>query len=350
MKSGLSILARTLLFVYGSATLLAVLFFGLLNKDQAAVYEMAGQQTDSSTIAGIRAMYRLDEPMPMQVAGYLNDLSPISLYKNEVPQVPHLGFSVGTVQLVLKQPWFGRSYQSNRAVHHYIWEAIPQTVILALSSLFFAAVGGIGLGVLSHRFKVGWLERLLLTLASTGMALPSFFSAVLISWLLGYVWHSYTGLYPWGNLYEIDDWTGASRLVWSNVLLPTLTLAVRPLAVLMQMTKNSLEEAQHLPHVRTATAKGLSKQGVLFKHVLRNALGPVWTSLSGWLGNLLAGAVFVEYIFGWKGLGQLLIQSLTGMDYPILMGCIVTIAALFSALQGLTDSVHQSLDPRLRRT
>lgn len=349
MRRGLQTLARSLLFVYGSATLLALLFFGLLNKDQAAVYEMAGQQTDSSTISSIRAMYRLDEPMPMQVLAYVNDLSPISVYKNEVPEVPQIGIRVAGMHVVLKQPWFGRSYQSNRAVHPYIWEALPQTLLLALSSLVLAAFGGIGLGLLSHRFRVPWLERVLLTLASAGMALPSFFSAVLISWLFGYVWHSYTGLYPWGNLYEIDDWTGASRLVLSNLLLPSFTLAVRPLAVLMQMTKNSLEEAQHLPHVRTATAKGLSKQGVLIKHVLRNALGPVWTSLSGWLGNLLAGAVFVEYIFGWKGLGQLLIQSLTGMDYPILMGCIVTIAAMFSALQGITDTVHQWLDPRLRR-
>jgi len=163
------------------------------------------------------------------------------------------------------------------------------------------------------------------------------------------VLHHITGLPPWGSLFYIDNLTGERHLALQHLILPTFTLGIRPLSVMLQMTKNTLLSNRELLFVRTAEAKGLPTKRVWFVHLLRASLGPVWTTFTGWFGSLLAGAVFVEYIFGWKGLGRALVLGIQTMDYPVVMGCIITTSALFALLNGLTDLGHEGLDPQRRK-
>lgn len=339
MKRFGSIVGRSLLYAFGSATLLSWLFFGLLNSRDQAVYELAGQQTDSATIAALKQELRLDLPVWKQVAWYLNDLSPIGLKSN-----PDAGLSLG-----FKWPSFGKSYQTGRAVSDIVASAFPATLILALASMLLAGFGGIALGYVAARHENQWWEKLLLTISTAGMALPSFFSAILIAWIFGFVLHHITGLPPWGSLFYIDNLSGERHLALQHLILPAFTLGIRPLSVMIQMTKNTLLSNRDLLFVRTAEAKGLPSKRVWIVHLLRASLGPVWTTFTGWFGSLLAGAVFVEYIFGWKGLGRALVLGIQTMDYPVVMGCIITTSALFALLNGLTDLGHEALDPQRRK-
>jgi peptide/nickel transport system permease protein len=180
------------------------------------------------------------------------------------------------------------------------------------------------------------------------MALPSFFAAILMSWLLGYVLHAYTGLPTWGSLYNIDEYTGEKYLALQNLILPALTLGIRPLSVIAQLTRNNLLEIKKMDYIRTASAKGLPAHVVLYKHTLINIANPLITAISGWLGGMLAGSVFIEYIFGWQGLGKTLVDGLQKLDYPVVMGAVITITSLFVLLNLLVDVLYAVVDPRVR--
>jgi peptide/nickel transport system permease protein len=121
------------------------------------------------------------------------------------------------------------------------------------------------------------------------------------------------------------------------------------LAVVMQMARSSFLETYSMDYIRTARAKGLGEWTIFYRHVLRNSMGPVVTTISGWLASLLAGAVFVEYIFGWKGLGKLTVDALTTSDLPVLMGAVLLVAITFMFLQNATDWIHRWIDPRIRK-
>ena len=154
------------------------------------------------------------------------------------------------------------------------------------------------------------VHRLIIFFTAIGISLPSFFSAMLFAWIFGFLLHDYTNLSVTGSLFEIDDYSGEKKLNLINLILPALKLSLRPLSIITQLTRNSLIEVLSMDYIRTATSKGLSKFKVLFKHALVNALNPVITSISGWFASLLARSVFVEYIFGWNGIGKELVNSL----------------------------------------
>ena len=169
-----------------------------------------------------------------------------------------------------------------------------------------------------------------------------------MAWLFGFVLHNYTGLNMTGSLYEVDDYGRGSFLQLKNLILPALTLGIRPLSVIIQLSRNSLLEVLSMDYVRTATAKGLSKFTVIFKHALRNALNPVVTAVSGWFASLLAGAVFVEYIFAWNGIGKEIVDALNKMDLPVVMGAVLFIASIFVIINILVDLIYGWLDPRIK--
>jgi peptide/nickel transport system permease protein len=350
-------IAYSILVLLGVVIVLTFLFFQFIGKDGKAVYEMTGQNTDQKTIDLIRKEYALDQPVGVQMLLYLNDLSPLSVH-SENPGSPTfrapgkyksiLLFSVSGREWVIKLPYFRRSYQTNREVGNIISDVLPTTVILALSSILLATVLGIFIGIICALYKNTWVDRFLLFLSTTGMALPSFFAAIVISWLLGYLLHRYTGLMPWGNLYSVNDFTGEKYLDIRNLVLPAFTLGIRPLAVIIQLTRNSLLDVLSKDYIRTARAKGLSPFRVLMKHTLRNTLNPLITAISGWMGGLLAGAVFVEYIFGWKGIGKEIVDGLQKLDYPVVMGCVITVAMLFVAINIVVDILYGWVDPRVR--
>ena len=226
--------------------------------------------------------------------------------------------------------------------------AFPQTALLAVVAMVFALVVGITLGVVSALYKDTWIDRLTLVLSTLGMSLPSFFAAILIAWFFAYVLADWTHLNMFGNLYTVDDYGCGEYIDLKNLILPALTLGIRPLATLTQLTKNSMLEALSQDYIRTARAKGLSRRRVVIRHALRNALNPVVTSASGWFASLLAGAVFVEYVFDWKGMGVVIVDGLEKYDFPIVMGTILFICLLLVTINILTDILYGILDPRVR--
>ena len=153
-----------------------------------------------------------------------------------------------------------------------------------------------------------------------------------------------------GNLTTVDDYGRGEYLDLKNLILPALTLGIRPLATLTQLAKNSMLEALSQDYIRTARAKGLPYRKVVANHALRNALNPIVTSASGWLAGLLAGAVFVEYVFDWKGMGIVIVDGLEQYDFPVVMGSILFVCVLLVLINIVTDILYGVLDPRVRLT
>jgi peptide/nickel transport system permease protein len=342
------------LIIFGVITLIFTIF-NALPGDPAQM--MMGQRSDEKSLQIIRKDLGLDRPLGVQYISYLNDLSPISFHSKDSASFFFFDkekyqsaatISLGNRLVAFKAPYLRRSYLTQKAVGETIAETLPNTFILAFLSMLCASVVGIGLGIVIALKKGTWVDKVSLALCSTGVSLPSFFAAVLIGWLFAYVLGDYTGLNLTGNLYEVDPYGNGVTLMLKNMMLPVLTLAIRPLSVVVQLTRNSLLEVFSQDYIRTAKAKGLSPRKVIFKHALKNSLNPVVGAISGWFASMMAGVVFVEYIFGWKGLGFVMVQALSGYDLPIVMGCVVTFSIIFVTVNLLTDICYGILDPRVR--
>lgn len=348
--------------LYGFLVLLGVVtlvffLFNILPGDPARM--MLGQRADAESIEIINRDLGRDKPLATQYLNYLNDLSPLSFHNNSNPEhyfyldpdkyTRHVTLlEIGSTSFVAKAPYLRRSYQSKRPVSEIIAAAFPQTAILALVAMAFAFVVGVGLGVLSALFKDSWIDKFSLIVSTLGMSLPSFFAAILIAWFFAYVLADITHLNMFGNLYTVDDYGCGEYLDLKNLILPAFTLGIRPLATLTQLTKNAMLEALSQDYVRTAKAKGLSYRKVVMGHALRNAMNPVVTSVSGWLASLFAGAVFVEYVFDWKGMGIVIVDGLEKYDFPVVMGTILFICLLLVLINIITDIIYGILDPRVR--
>lgn len=320
---------------------------------------MLDQNEDPAQLAAIRKNLGLDQPIMTQYFYYLNDLSPISLHSQNLADYTYFSenkhsgiklFSVGGYDLALKVPYLRESFQQQgKPVLQIIKETLPNTMLLALFAIIIAFFLGIVLGIVSALNKGGWIDKFLLVITSIGMSLPSFFSAILMAWFFAYVLSDWTQLNMTGSLYEVDDYGIGKHLTLKNLILPSLTLGIRPLAVITQLTRNSLLEVMNKDFIRTAFAKGLSKRQVIQRHALKNALNPVITAASGWFAGMLAGAVFVEFIFGWNGLGKEIVNALNTLDQPVIMGAVLVIAISFIIINILVDIIYGFLDPRVRK-
>ncbi|MCQ2300239.1 MAG: ABC transporter permease [Bacteroidales bacterium] len=345
-----------LLVIFGVVVLVFFLF-NILPGDPARM--MLGQRADEESIEIINRDLGRDKPVALQFLNYLNDLLPVSVHNHADEESyfflapdkyePYLKIcSIGDGTVVLKAPYLRRSYQSKRKVSEIISAAFPQTAILAVTAMGFALVVGILLGILSAVYKDSWIDKLALFLSTLGMSLPSFFAAILMAWFFAYILGEFTHLSMFGNLYTVDDYGTGEYLDLKNLILPALTLGIRPLATLITLTKNSMLEAMSQDYIRTARAKGMRYRRVLFHHALRNAMNPIVTSASGWLAGLMAGAVFVEYVFDWKGMGVVIVDGLEKYDFPVVMGSILFICVLLVVINILTDILYGILDPRVR--
>ena len=225
----------------------------------------------------------------------------------------------------------------------------PYTTLFrsAISAIGIALLLGVGLGVVSALKKDTFLDKAIQILSTIGMSIPSFFSAILFAWFFGFVLHKYTNLEMTGSLYELDDFGENVNIKWKNLILPALVLGIRPLAVVIQLMRNSLLEVFNQDYIRTARAKGLSEFQIIKKHAIKNALNPVVTAISGWFASMLAGAVFVEYIFGWNGLGKEIVNALNTLDLPVIMGSVLIIALLFIIINIFVDIIYAWLDPKV---
>jgi len=312
---------------------------------------IVGQTGDKKTLDNIRKDLHLDEPKWKQFLFYLNDVSPIAIHSQQDINKKELkGIFIGNGQkkLGVKIPYLGRSYQTKKSTMSVLTEALPGTIVLALTAMLFACVVGIVLGVLSAVYKNTWVDNTAIFSSIAGISAPSFFMAILIAYFFGIVLHNYTGLNLTGSLFEIDEVTGEKYLAIKNLVLPAFTLGIRPLAIITQLTRSSMLDTLSQDYIRTAYAKGLSKTAVIFKHALRNALNPVITAITGWFAELLAGAFFIEYIFGWKGIGKVTVDALEKLDYPVVMGAVLFSAIIFIAINMLADMLYRLIDPRIR--
>lgn len=347
-------LAYGLLVLWGVITVVFFVF-NILPGDPARM--MLGQRADQEAVDEIKRELGMDRNIGVQYAIYLNDVSPISIhhyhadattYFDEEKYQGRLLFQVVNYKIAIKQPYLRRSYQSQKEVADILVESLPETAVLALASILFATLVGVFLGILAALYANSIFDRLLLVIATLGMALPSFFVGVLTAWLFGFIWSDITGLSMTGSLYEIDDLGRGEYIQWSNLVLPALTLGVRPLSVVLQLSRNALLEVLSMDYIRTARSKGLTSRVIVLKHALRNALNPVLTAVSGMFASLMAGAVFVEIIFSWKGIGWEIVNALEKYDLPIVMGAVLIIAVIFVSINIIVDLLYGVLDPRVR--
>lgn len=344
-----------LLVIFG-VVCVVFLLFNVLPGDPARM--ILGQRADLASVETINKDLGRDLPLTKQFLFYVNDVSPLSVLNNtdtasrifaDAAKYGSLTELIpwGSRSLYWKSPYLRRSYQSRDEVTAILLDALPGTVVLALASLAFATVIGIALGTWSALRFQKWDDHLNLIVSVLGMSVPSFFAAILIAWLFGFVWRDWTGLEMTGSLYEVDPFNGL-QIRWKNLVLPALALGIRPLSVIMQLTRSSLLDVLSQDYVRTARAKGLAPVRVVITHALRNALNPVVTAVSGWLGSLLAGAVFIEYIFGWKGVGKVTVDALEHYDFPVVMGSVLMVSVFFVLINVLVDILYARLDPRVR--
>jgi peptide/nickel transport system permease protein len=308
-----------------------------------------GQTGDKATLENIRKELYLDQPKGRQFLYYLRDISPVSIHHAEEIRAKQLKgiFIGGDTKLAFKLPYLRRSYQSKRDVLDILLDALPGTIILALAAMLFATIAGILLGILAAVKKGTWMDSSAIFASVLGISAPSFFMGILIAWLFGFVWSDLTGLYMTGSLYDTDPFTGPG-LQLQNLILPAITLGIRPLAIITQLTRSSMLDVLGQDYIRTAYAKGLGKWRVVFGHGLRNAINPVITAITGWFAELLAGAFFIEFIFGWKGIGKVTVDALEKLDYPVVMGSVLLTAATFVLINILADLAYSFIDPRIK--
>ena len=348
-------LIYSVLTLFGVVTLIFFLF-NVLPGDPAQM--MLGQNQNSEQLINVKKKYGFDQPISTQYIYYLNDLSPISFHSNnqenytflkedKYSEIKLMKFDSFTV--VLKFPYLRTSFtMQGKKVSEIIRNTLPNTIVLAISAITIAIIIGLFLGIISAIFKDSYIDKSIQLISVIGMSLPSFFSAILFAWFFGYILHEYTNLEMTGSLFELDDFGENYSIKLKNLILPAIVLGIRPLAVISQLMRNELLDVLNQDYIRTARAKGLSEYIVIKNHGIKNSLNPVVTAISGWFASLLAGAVFVEYIFGWNGLGKEIVNALNNLDLPVIMGSVLVIAFMFIIINILVDIIYAWLDPRVK--
>jgi peptide/nickel transport system permease protein len=344
------------LVLFGVVTIVFFLFT-ILPGDPAVI--ILGQHASKDAVEKLHEKLGYNQPLLTQYAYYLNDLSPVSIHNTKDKMKPNylddtrysykklISFTNSSC-LVIKFPYLRQSYyEEDKKVAKIIGENIPETFVLALSSILFASVFGITLGVFAALYKDKWIDKFVLVFSALNISLPSFVSGLIIMWVFGFLLRDYLHLNHVGTLFPTDDF-GEEYISLKNLILPTITLGLRPLALIVQLTRSSLLEVMSMDYIRTARAKGLGLAKIVLHHALKNAMNPVVTAISGWFAGLMAGAIFVEKIFDWKGIGLRVFDALDQKDLPVVMGATLVFATIFVVINLLVDIVYSYLDPRVR--
>jgi peptide/nickel transport system permease protein len=292
--------------------------------DPASVLAGEAGATDPKFVDELRARFGLDKPVWEQLLIYLGQVVRLDLgfsYRNQVPVIALIG------------------------------ERLPATLLLMTSGFLFSLVAGVGLGVLAARARFlergRFLDSVVMTIALVFYATPLFWLALMLVILFSVQlnWLPAFGMESVGaNL------TGVSRAVdiARHLVLPTLALGFFFMAVYVRLTRAAMLEVMNQDYVRTALAKGLSSREVLRKHVLRNALLPIVTFAGVQLGQMAGGAVLVETVFAWPGVGRLMFDALLQRDYQLLLGVFLITSGTVVVFNLLTDIVYLFVDPRIR--
>jgi peptide/nickel transport system permease protein len=332
--------------ILGLVLVVFLLFQALPGPEQI----LSGQRTDKATTDAIVRDLGLDQPTWKQALLYINDISVISVYpEDRIPEFVKGKFlNLGNYAIGIKFPYLRTSFQTKLPVNNLLGEAFIGTVLLTFAAMFLALILGIPLGVWAASRKDSRWDRGIVALSTLGISVPSFFSAMLFSWLFGFVYREYTGLPMTGSWLELNS-DGSDRIMkLSHLILPALALGIRPLAVFIQLTRNTMVDVLVLDFIKTAQAKGVSYKKVIWKHAFPNALNPIVTSIGGWFSSLLAGSFFTEYIFQWKGMGKVSIEALQQSDFPVVMGAVLLTACLFFIIHQFTEWLYVWIDPRLK--
>ncbi|MFE2295758.1 ABC transporter permease [Streptomyces sp. NPDC059452] len=300
------------LLVLLAASFLIFTIIRLVPGDPAS--SLAGPDADAATVAAIRERLGLDAPLLTQYAHWIGSLVTGDL---------------------------GPSYAIGGQVADLIGDGLGATVELTVAALLFVIVLGTAFGILGATSRSGWVRSAIRVTTTAALAVPPFVSGVLLVILFAVV----LGVLPPGGRVSF---LGAPDLAAQYLLLPALCLALPSAAVLGRYLKDGIERALAEDYVRTATAAGVAPRRLLWRHALPNALPPVVTLLGMQTGHLLGGAVLVEAIFAWPGLGQLAEQGLSRRDYPVVQDLLLLLVAVFVVVQLLTDLVYAWLDPRIR--
>lgn len=337
-----------LLVIWGVITVVFMLFHALPGDP---VDLMSGQHADLETRELIRHELGLDDPLIVQYGRYLVDLSPFSIEDNTLEAQKkynyHKLLPLGSSVFVFKLPYLRKSFQTNKRVDEILLESIPGTFWLSLAAIIIATTLGIFLGVTAAVNFGSKIDHFIVGGSVVFISMPSFVLAILMAITFGYYLSDFTHLNMTGSLWMNDPLKGRV-LHLENLILPAITLATRPLAIITQLTRSSMLDVMSQDYIRTAKAKGARFLRVIFMHTLRNALNPVITAVSGWLATMMAGAFFIEYIFKWKGLGFKTIQAVEYLDLPVVMGSTILIAFGFVFVNIFVDILYVMVDPKVR--
>jgi peptide/nickel transport system permease protein len=322
MSTALTV-AKRLAYAIGLIFAVLTINFALIHAapgDPAMVIagEMGG--ADQATLDQIRKSYGLDRPILEQYVTY-----------------------VGRAL----QGDLGQSYLYNQPVTGMILQRLPATVLLVFSALLAAILVGTLVGVWASRRPHSVGSGAVTVLSLVGYSMPTFWTGILLVILFGKV----IPIMPIAGMRDVrleGGWFVTSLDVLHHLVLPAFTLALVYMAQYSRLSRASMLEVLSSDYIRTARAKGLAERFVIWKHALRNALMPVVTIAGLQFGNLISGAVLVETVFSWPGLGTLAFDSILGRDYPTLLGVLFYSSVLVIVANLLTDLTYRWIDPRLR--
>jgi len=310
-----------------------------------------GQLSDAKTVETKRRSMGLDQPLPVQLMYYLRDLSPINVVDKDNVVLESYSFvrilSLKNKIVIVKWPYLRESYQSGRPVIDILSETIPLTLILAFFSILFASILGIILGIMSAVKHGTWIEQIAMIVSTIGYSLPSYATAIFFAVIFAFLLKPITGLNLTGSLLEVNDY-GEWEFQWKNLILPVFALGLRPVSIITQLTRSAMLDNMMMPYVRTARAKGLKENTITYLHVLKNAMNPIITGISGWFASLVTGAFFVENVFNYRGLGVITVKALLDFDIPVVLGAVIFTCIMFVLINIIVDLLYAYTDPRIK--
>ena len=303
------------------AVVVVVFFLIQIAPGDAALYLGAEQGIgDAEYLAKLRSQYGLDRPLLVQLGAYIGNVAQLDL---------------------------GESTYFNQPVLSLILDRLFATVLLASTALLFAVVVGVALGVFTARRPESLASHGVTVMSLLGFATPVFWSALMVIVVFAAKW----GILPVGGIEDVrydGNWFGETLDLLEHLVLPAASLGIIYLAIYSRLARASMLEVLESDYIRTARAKGAHERVVVYKHALRNAVIPGVTAAGLQVGNLLSGALLVEFVFAWPGIGRLAVSSIIRRDSPTLLGIMIFSAAMVIVANLLTDLVYRLIDPRIR--
>ncbi len=309
LKFILKRLALSILVIFG----VTVVIFSLVHLAPGdPVRMMAGMDASQEDVDALRIKMGMDKPLPVQYFNYVRDLLRLDL---------------------------GKSIVTNKNISDEIFFRFRNTAELAVAGVLFASVFGIIIGAAAAVHRNGWLDKLLMSFSIVGISMPTFLLALLLMLLLVSQWSLLPASGREGSPFTAEG--------FRYIILPGLTLGISSTAGIARMTRSSVVSVLNEEFVMTLKAKGLRRNVILFKHVLRNASLPILTMIGLDFGYLLGGSVVTETIFAWPGIGKYAMDAISQNDFPAVQGSVIILSIMFMVVNLVVDLLYGILDPRV---